>query len=139
MVCLRRCRKTTCRGGVESACCPGTTLPTTLTGTVSSVTPCTCNVTVGDSFTVDWSVGYYEKTGINYIACGVYARLTCVAGPTWDLDITSDRSTNTPTLVSFTCDPLEIVFDVAFSSFDVAGCCGTPGMCSGTWRVVFTA
>lgn len=143
MVCLRRCRKTTCRGGITTECCPGQTFPTALTGTITAAAGGApgCGFTVGASFTVNWNAitNCYElfmsSVGCSGISDPEY--LLCCTASGWRGSWAGGGSGNSGTVpTSESCSPIQIVFDFTLNGSDLA-CCGGLNA-AGTFQVTYT-
>lgn len=125
---------TYCCGGTppDTGCCPDATIPTTLFGTVTNVVgDCSC-IPTSYTFVKDGE-GWYTEAVINCQE-GITDFLTLACqDDEWHLSITCF---NTATLVSFTCSPFSIVFDVSSPAGNQpATCCPTTG---GSFRLTIT-
>lgn len=113
---------------IEQDCCPDNPVPTNLTATVTNKTGnCVC---LPDSGLLTWEEDNQVWRSPTFDTCadeGVcYFYLSCTAG-VWRMDVASCY--NPGTLVSESCDPFELVFDVD-NAFQIA--------CTGTFRITFT-
>lgn len=117
-------------GTIETACCPGLQLPTTITGTFTSTTGFASAWPTSASFTYSEINQYWIwDTGPD---CGdgpADLELKCNAG-NWELYSGVNRVATSPTAsTSESCDPFIVVFDVAI----ISAYCGL-----GSYTVTFT-